>query len=204
MAQYGQPQYWEERYTKDPEPFDWYQRYEQLRETLRSVVPVTSSILVTGCGNSRLTEDMLSDGFGPIANVDISKVVIDTMSARHKDKANCTWQVMNVMSMNFQDSSFDAVLDKGTLDSLLCGDSSTTNSARYLKEVARVLKPGGVFVAISYGTPENRLQYFEGEEYNWRLTMKTVPKPIISATGQLDAADPTQNHFVYILLKNQR
>ena len=27
MAQYGKSEYWEDRYQKDKEPFDWYQRY---------------------------------------------------------------------------------------------------------------------------------------------------------------------------------
>ena len=32
MAQYGKTSYWDERYTKDPEPFDWYQRYSGIRD----------------------------------------------------------------------------------------------------------------------------------------------------------------------------
>ncbi len=63
---------------------------------------------------------------------------------------------MNVCSMSYPDGSFDAVVDKGTLDSLLCGDNSTTNASRYCSEAARVLKPGGVFLVVSYGIPENR------------------------------------------------
>jgi len=31
MSQYGKVEYWEDRYTKDPEPFDWYQRYQHLQ-----------------------------------------------------------------------------------------------------------------------------------------------------------------------------
>eukprot|EP00514_Thraustochytrium_sp_LLF1b_P006758 CAMPEP_0184531960 /NCGR_PEP_ID=MMETSP0198_2-20121128/13874_1 /TAXON_ID=1112570 /ORGANISM="Thraustochytrium sp., Strain LLF1b" /LENGTH=197 /DNA_ID=CAMNT_0026924449 /DNA_START=354 /DNA_END=945 /DNA_ORIENTATION=- len=47
------------------------------------------------CGNSRMTEDMYEDGFTSIANIDISKVVVEQMKERHKDKATLTWQVMN-------------------------------------------------------------------------------------------------------------
>ena len=35
MAQYGKPDYWEERYTRDPEPFDWYQRWPGLKDVLQ-------------------------------------------------------------------------------------------------------------------------------------------------------------------------
>jgi len=128
--------------------------------------------------------------------------VIDQMAARSKDMRGVTWQVMNVMQLAFADGSFDAVVDKGTLDSLLCGDNSTANGGRYLSEVSRVLKPGGVFFCVSYGTPDNRLQYFENDDYGWSVVVKTLPKPTISSTtGAPDAADPASNHFVYVLVK---
>jgi SAM-dependent methyltransferase len=199
MAAYGQSSYWEDRYMRDPEPFDWYQRYEQLRPLLTAAIDRRGAVLNVGCGNSRLTEDMSADGFERIANVDISRTVIDAMAARHKDRRGVTWQVMNATQLAFGDAAFDAVVDKGTLDSLLCGDNSTANCAKYFGEVSRVLRPGGVFFCVSYGNPENRLQYMENDEYRWRVTVKTLPKPTVSAKGELDAADPTQNHFIYIL-----
>ena len=37
MAQYGKVAYWDVRYTKDPEPFDWYQRYSGIRDLVNQV-----------------------------------------------------------------------------------------------------------------------------------------------------------------------
>jgi len=62
MAQYGKTTYWDERYTKDPEPFDWYQRYSGVRDLVNQYVKREDVILMSGCGNSRLTEDMFEDG----------------------------------------------------------------------------------------------------------------------------------------------
>jgi len=62
MAQYGKTTYWDERYTKDPEPFDWYQRYSGIRDLINQYVKREDVILMAGCGNSRLTEDMFEDG----------------------------------------------------------------------------------------------------------------------------------------------
>ncbi len=87
MAQYGQPTYWEGRYAKDAEPFDWLQRYNSplLRELIATHVPRDSSILNTGCGSSTMSEDMVDDGYtGGIANVDISRTVIDDLADRLK------------------------------------------------------------------------------------------------------------------------
>ena len=63
--------------------------------------------------------------------------------------------------MDFKDGSFDTVLDKATMDSILCGENSMSNIASFLSEVSRVLTPKGVFITVSYGTPENRMCYLD-------------------------------------------
>lgn len=64
------------------------------------------------------------------------------------------------MSM-FSDCCFDVVIDKSTLDALLCGEQSFVNAARMLWEVQRVLKPNGVYICVSYGQPDNRVLHFQ-------------------------------------------
>ena len=53
MAQYGKSEYWEDRYQKDKEQFDWYQRYSQLSDIITQYVNKSDNILNVGCGNSR-------------------------------------------------------------------------------------------------------------------------------------------------------
>jgi hypothetical protein len=53
MAQYGKSEYWEDRYQKDKEPFDWYQRYGGIRDIITQYVQPTFQILNVGAGNSR-------------------------------------------------------------------------------------------------------------------------------------------------------
>jgi hypothetical protein len=108
---------------------------------------------------------------------------------------------MDVTKLAFAEKQFDAVIDKALLDSILCGESSTAKAGLYVKHVARCLKPGGVFIVVSFGAPENRLSYFEGE-YGWTTTVVAIPKPSISAAGLADAApEPGQNHYVYVSRK---
>jgi len=202
MAQYyGKREYWDERYTKDPEPFDWYQRYSGLKEHLGHYINKGDNILQAGCGNSRLSEDMCEDGYQNITNIDISKVVIDAMVDKNRDKNAMTWQQMNVTALEFPDESFDAIVDKGTLDSILCGEGSTANIAKYCTEASRVLKPKGVFFIVSYGIPENRLQYLQNEDYSWKVDHFTIPKPTVSATSVPDAKDAQSVHYIYICQK---
>ena len=170
----GKTSYWDERYTKDPEPFDWYQRYSGIQELLQKYVKKDDAVLMAGCGNSRLSEDMFEDGFANISNVDISRVVIDQMGDKYKDKPALTFQQMNVCSLEFPDESFDAVIVKGTMDAILCGEGSTANVAKMCMEVSRVLKPSGILFVVSYGVPDNLMQYLENEDRPGRSRRTTV------------------------------
>lgn len=184
--------------------FDWYQRYSGLKDKLRGAgVKESDAILHIGCGNSRLTEDMYEDGFTSATNIDVSKVVVDQMSERHKDKATVSWKVMNACHLDFSDESFDCVVDKGTMDSILCGEGSTSNTARMLSEVARVLKPGGVFFMVSYGVPDNRLGYLESE-YPWKVNVSTVSKPTVSNAALPDSKDANSVHYIYVAVKDEK
>ena len=52
----------------------------------------------------------------------------------------------------FENGTFDAVIDKGTIDSLLCGEAATWNVNKTVSEVHRVLKENtGVYLVVSYG-----------------------------------------------------
>ena len=65
--------------------------------------------------------------------------------------------------MKYPDGYFDIAIDKSTIDAILCGDNAFLNVARMTKEIQRVLKEGGVYIAISYGKPENRSFHLERE-----------------------------------------
>ena len=57
MKQYGKAEYWEDRYGKDDEPFDWYQRFSGIEDVIinekKAKLPTTANILHVGCGSSR-------------------------------------------------------------------------------------------------------------------------------------------------------
>ena len=87
------------------------------------------------------------------------------------------------------------------MDAILCGEGSTANVAKMCMEVSRVLKPSGVFFVVSYGVPDNRMQYLENEDYSWTVTTHTVPKPTVSATAVPDTKDANSVHYIYVCAK---
>jgi hypothetical protein len=71
-----------------------------------------------------LTEEMDNDGYHNIVNIDSSKVVIENMKETYKERTTISWQIMNCTAMDFKDGAFEAIVDKGTLDSILCGEGT--------------------------------------------------------------------------------
>ena len=91
MSEYGKTEYWEERYIRDPEAFDWYQRYFSMRDLIGQYMPVEHKILNVGSGNSSnlcvikgLSEDMFDDGYENIINIDFSSTSVKTMAEKLK------------------------------------------------------------------------------------------------------------------------
>jgi ubiquinone/menaquinone biosynthesis C-methylase UbiE len=70
-------------------------------------------------------------GYTTITNIDVSRVVIDQMIDRYKDKPTLQWQQMNVTSLEFPDETFDVVIAKATLDAVLCGEGYVLASFTY-------------------------------------------------------------------------
>lgn len=105
---------------RDSEPFDWYQRYNGIKELLEGCVAHESRILNLGAGNSRLSEEMFDEGFQNITNIDISSTVVKAMNEKYKDKPTTfKYLQMDARAMDFPDNSFDVIIDKATLDSVL-------------------------------------------------------------------------------------
>jgi ubiquinone/menaquinone biosynthesis C-methylase UbiE len=178
MPNYGDPKYWDERYKSQKGiTFDWLEDYNTLKPLFEEIgIPKDSSTLILGCGNAEFSEHMYADGYLNLYNIDISKYVIDTMKERNKDHIHMKYEVMDVRDLKYDTNTFDLAVDKSTIDALLCGERSFLNTARMLKEVQRVLKPGGVYMVISYGLPENRLFHLEREFLSFDISVFTIKK----------------------------
>ena len=59
--------------------YDWYCGYPELKNVFEKCYNLDkcAKILMIGCGNSKLSEDMFDDGYINIVSTDISDVVIE-------------------------------------------------------------------------------------------------------------------------------
>ena len=63
-----------------------YGEYPELCEVLHKYVKTSDKILMVGCGNSQLSENMYDVGYRQITNIDISDIVIRQMCDRHREQ----------------------------------------------------------------------------------------------------------------------
>lgn len=75
---------------------------------------------------------------------------------------NMKWEVMDATNTSYNDEEFDVVLDKGTLDALICGTDLSLSDAM-LKEMGRVVKKDGQILIITHSGPEGRKRVFQSE-----------------------------------------
>uniref|UniRef100_A0A7S1Z5D5 Methyltransferase type 11 domain-containing protein n=1 Tax=Ditylum brightwellii TaxID=49249 RepID=A0A7S1Z5D5_9STRA len=196
---YGKMNYWDARYMNFSSPFEWYCGFADIEDIITRYCPKDANVLIAGSGNSLLSKDMCDRGYSFIRNIDFSRVVIDQMKMRYKKYADIMkWEQMNCIDMLIDDNAFDCVIDKGTLDSIFCTDDVEIAVKRYCSEVERVLKPHGVWIVISCGAPEVRLELFENDDVqsdnfmSFDCTVFAIEKPL------LDNFYPDEEKYFYV------
>jgi len=194
MSGYGDKTFWDKRYSSQEGKYDWYLGYPLMSEAMIPLLNVRDGkqvegdsndvakrdrsslrVLVVGCGNSELSENLYDDGFTNLVSVDYSDVVIKKMQDATKSKS-MKFEVMDVRDLKFKNEEFDVVIDKGTLDAILCGTDSAKMGNAMLAECSRVTKTGGYFFLFTYGQPQSRLTYVDKPRFNWRVAYQVLGK----------------------------
>lgn len=194
---------------RQTEPFEWYQNYSAIRHfftnTYLSHTPELlppqreQKVLIIGCGNSQLSEEMKKDGFGCVTSIDFSRVVIQQMQNKYGPNSN--YDVADVKKLPYPDNSFGVIVCKGTMDSILCGSGSLNDIRSTMLECSRVLNNYGALVIITYGPPVDRMVYIEDEVFGWSIDVHTVPKQRIIGSDAYETMNSSKDHYVYICRK---
>ncbi|KAG8465085.1 hypothetical protein KFE25_012448 [Diacronema lutheri] len=149
--------------------------------TRRAELPSDDSgrrYLEVGCGGGVLTEELAARGC-TMHGIDMSEKAVEYARARaaHLSLPNATYEVGNAYDLSrFGDASFDGVVMADVLEHL-------HDLPRALGEVARVLKPGGVFAfdtinrtVLSYVLTivlaQELLRVVPANTHDWRLYVR--------------------------------
>ncbi|CAM9790646.1 unnamed protein product [Ectocarpus fasciculatus] len=131
------------------------------------------AVLNVGCGTSALWESMYDHGWRNITNIDFSKPCIEQgrTSTSSASRPGVKWLVMDACSLTFDDASFDAAIDKGTLDAIACSEAFDWFLPRMARSIVRVLRPGGTWMCVSFTPPEIALPLLE-ECKEWEVEVE--------------------------------
>lgn len=162
-TKYATQSYWEERYVQlvnnttslEDVGFEWFLSYDAMRPLLQALIRKRdTAILDIGCGTSSLLADLRHNGHtGRLVGIDYAASAIEALRRAIGD-VEVELKCLNILDMDFEDQSFEVVVDKGTIDAIMCGDRHTVTRA--CSQIGRVLKAGGRFVLCShYAVSEN-------------------------------------------------
>jgi len=169
---FGTIEYWDQEFESGiyAQPFDWVASWADLSKDIQELIPdKNAKILLPGCGNAPFQPDMNSAGYANMVCGDNSEVVINQMKSQHP---HMTWNMMDATAMQFDDASFDVVLDKSLMDCLHCCDGAMAITRAYTNEVFRVLKPGGLFLRVSLHKERTVRAHNRG--WDWKIESRLV------------------------------
>ena len=185
VSRYADAEYWDERFQEE-ESYEWFRGYDSFRHLVERSVKPHHRVLILGCGNSALAEDLCRlSGVADIVSTDLSATVVERMRARAQQRglpATLTWEVADMCSLPFESSSFDAVIEKGVLDCLHTvvrdpwnvPDEVKATCRQALEEAHRVLRPhGGCFISITFSAPHFRRPLLRDGPFTWRVAHDT-------------------------------
>eukprot|EP00445_Apocalathium_hangoei_P067107 CAMPEP_0204115346 /NCGR_PEP_ID=MMETSP0361-20130328/4779_1 /ASSEMBLY_ACC=CAM_ASM_000343 /TAXON_ID=268821 /ORGANISM="Scrippsiella Hangoei, Strain SHTV-5" /LENGTH=316 /DNA_ID=CAMNT_0051066001 /DNA_START=413 /DNA_END=1363 /DNA_ORIENTATION=- len=170
--------------------FEWFCGYDMMQPFVQEFVePALAEartagrlprLLVAGCGNSRLGcelyDDLAAPVIGPpkvdIWNVDYAAAAVEASAVlgNGRQMRHVVGDLTALEPDVFEAGSFDAVVDKGTLDALFCAGVRVPLAAA--AELRRVLRVGGrVFVVAGVATADEVLAVFRG----WDVVLDGSP-----------------------------
>mmetsp|Transcript_11956 Transcript_11956/g.22155 ORF Transcript_11956/g.22155 Transcript_11956/m.22155 type:complete len:278 (+) Transcript_11956:209-1042(+) len=186
--QFGRMTYWDESYREslvqnddhdgsknDTETFSWYCGWnDELEPFFNEVVPLEQNptVLIPGIGNDACIRDMFDSGYHRLSAFDYAPEGVECakrMFGPQRLQLMDDLLVADARDLPYDDASFDAVLDKGTLDSIfLSGGKDKVLARKHLgmavSELARVVKVGGVVFSVTAACVDAVQQSFD--EYN--------------------------------------
>jgi SAM-dependent methyltransferase len=152
---FGRQEYWEGLYQDQDadSDFSWYAGWNDLEPFVAEWIAPDQKVLIPGVGIDSILTDMYDAGYEQLTAFDYAPESIAHCQHMLGDDRRVHLRTADCRDLPYASESFDAVMDKGALDAVfLAGDDKDErldSLTRAISELARVLKPGGIFWSLS-------------------------------------------------------
>ena len=134
---------------------------------IKKFVPIEAKILDVGCGAGRTTFGLYELGYHNIEGVDTSKQLIsNAKKLAVKNNMPIKFYIDNVLALDAENESIDAVIFSYNGLMTIPGDK---NRLFAVGEIARVLRPGGIFIFTTHDRDNNEdlAEWWKEEKKKW-------------------------------------
>jgi len=204
LPDYSCPRFWQEVYSGTSKwqhtiPEEWLMNYEYFKKQRWHRYLRGGKVLELGCGNSLFMSDAYDDGIQDVTCTDIDAGVIEEMRKFNQDlRPQMKYMQSDVRKMRgIPSKSFDIVVDKSTMDALLCAGKAMTTRAS--GEIHRILKDAGLYLCISFAHPDQMVEAiaWTGQaSCQWQIQ-------VLSCEPEFGGVDECQNVYMYVCRKVQ-
>ncbi|OHA85037.1 MAG: hypothetical protein A2481_01975 [Candidatus Yonathbacteria bacterium RIFOXYC2_FULL_47_9] len=118
---------------------------------VRDLIPEGSRLLDIGCGNGRFLGALEGKALN-YTGIDFSEGLIGVARECYRERAQTTFVVGDALALPFPDRSFDNVVSFAVLHHI----PSRAYRVQFLREAARVVKPGGLIVVTAWNVWHSR------------------------------------------------
>ena len=198
-SNFGRMKYWNDVYEKEDQ-FSWYSEWEDIAPFFMELVPLECTsidgsmrmtrVLLPGIGNDKSMVEMYDSGYKSMTAFDYAPEGVacakrffgkerllcpDSKNEKNNDnEEGVDLRVADARDLPYKDNSFDAVLEKGTLDAIyLSGAADKDMAMKHLSmavsELARVTSKGGIVMSITAACADSVKEAFSNNNNTWEV-----------------------------------
>ena len=118
-------------------------------------------------------------------------------------KYSLQYEVCDILNLSskYQQESFDVVIEKGLLDSLVCKKDCEPEVTKMMKEIYRILSKNGVFIFVSHGEPKKREVFIDKSLWIYHYEIPGLQLEIENEGKGKKIGEKSSEFYVYILKK---